>query len=64
VIRAEIADSKGRKNFAELTLYAFTGLNRILYPSIERTSSNTRSRVIRLLSDKEEYQPGDTAHVS
>lgn len=58
---AEVTDEEGRKNTSQIVLYAFYGLNRIMFPSYGRPAGEKRE--VRLLADKSSYEPGDVAHV-
>ncbi|KAL6080571.1 Polyubiquitin [Balamuthia mandrillaris] len=60
-IYAEVMDSHGRKNVSSITVYAFRGLNRILYPPSNKSGGNKFT--LRLLADKNEYELGETAHL-
>lgn len=51
-------DSLGRSNQADIVLHAFSGLNRILFPSFTSQNSSIDKNKISLLADKEEYNPG------
>ncbi|ELR17837.1 Alpha2-macroglobulin domain containing protein [Acanthamoeba castellanii str. Neff] len=58
LISASIEDEQGRPNYTEINVFAFAGLNRIVFPHSSAGSKVSTEKKIKLLADKEEYSPG------
>jgi hypothetical protein len=57
-------DEQGRPNYTEINVFAFAGLNRIVFPHSSAGSKVSTEKKIKLLADKEDYSPGTLCPLS